>query len=319
MYQDKSLYSLLSKIFDTHPSPTGEREAYIWQDVFDGIQEFEEWLLSLKKDFKITKEYSNEHIIEQILIYDTFSKQICKCHILAIQKSISIIKKELKLSKEHEYPVDMDFIKGKLALLRDIMLDSYELIGSCEKYFLNKKPSFGVFRSRLFTSNEIFYSSKNLLRRHFYYTDNTFSSASVFLIRQSIETKVLNSLGIYNIIDKNKQIAKFKLEKLVEFITKNKNIEFPIDKSLLQKITKWTNIYIHRGVMQYHWQIILVHEVLQPLFSMGEGKTMKHLYGAVKIDKEYFENSLYDDILKYLDLEGSTINKVKASSEAIIE
>ena len=319
MHQDKSLYLLLNKIFDMPRSPTGEREKYNYEDIFVGIEDFEQWLLSLKKDFSIKKEYTNEHIAEQILIYNEISKQTCKYHILAIEKSISIIKKEIKLAKDNAYPVEMDYIKGKLALLRDILLDSYELVGKCESFFLEKPPSFELYRSRLFTSNEIFYSSKNLLRRYFYYTDNTHSSASVFLIRQAIETKILNSLGIYNIVDYNNEPAKVKFEKLVEFITKNKNIEFPIQKSLLLKIAKWTNVYIHRGIMQYHWQIIIVHEVLTPLFSMGEGKTMKHLFGAVKIKKEYFENDLYNEILRYLDLEDYKINKIDAKNEAIIE
>jgi len=319
MYQDKSLYLLLSKIFDMPRSLTGKKEKYNYEDIFVGIEDFEQWLLSLKKEFSIKKKYTNEHLAEHILIYNKISKQTCKYHILAIEKSISIIKQEIKLAKDNAYPVEMDYIKGKLALLRDILLDSYELVGKCESFFLEKPPSFELYRSRLFTSNEIFNSSENLLRRYFYYTDNTHSSASVFLIRQAIETKILNSLGIYNIVDYNNEPAKFKFEKLVEFITKNKNIEFPIQKSLLLKIAKWTNVYIHRGIMQYHWQIIIVHEVLKPLFSMGEGKTMKHLFGAVKLKKEYFENDLYNDILIYLDLKDYKINKIDAKNEAIIE
>ena len=233
--------------------------------------------------------------------------------------SISIIKKELIYAKENEYPVEMDFIKGKLALLRDILLDSYDLVGKCERLFLGKPPTFELYRSRLFASNSIFASSKNILRRHFYYIDNTFSSASVFLIRQAIETKILNSLGIYSIVDSNNEPVKFKLEKLVEFITNTEEIDFPIQKSLLLKITKWTNLYVHRGVLLYHWQIIIAHEVLQPLFSMGEGKTMMHLHGAVKIKKEYFEKDLYSDILKYLNLTNCKIDRVDANNEAIIE
>ena len=319
MNQEKSLYLLLSKIFDIHTSPTGEREEYSYEDIFVGIEDFEQWILSLKKDFSIKKKYSNEHIAEHILVYNEISKQTCKYHILAIDKSISIIKNEIQLAKENEYPVEMDYIKGKLALLRDILLDSYELVGKCESFFLEKPPSFGLYRSRLFTSNDIFNSSKNLLRRYFYYIDNTHSSASVFLIRQAIETKILNSLGIYSIVGGNNEPVKFKFEKLVEFITNNENINFPVQKSLLLKIAKWTNLYIHRGIMQYHWQIIIVHEVLKPLFSWGEGQTMRHLYGAVKIKKEYFENDLYNDILKYLNLEGNKINKINAKNEAIIE
>jgi len=319
MSTDKSLYKLLSGIFDMPRSPTGKKEQYSWSDIFNAIDDFESWLLSTKTDFSIKKEYSNEHIAEQVFINNDFTKLTCKYHIIAISNSISILKKELQLAKDNNYPVEMDYIKGKLALIRDILLDAYELVANCENHFLSKPPAFNLYRNRLFTSNDIFNSSKQLLRRHFYYVDNTFSSASVFLIRQAIETKILNSLGILSILDSNKTPVKFRLESLVEFITNNEHIEFPVQKSLLLKITKWTNIYIHRGLMQYHWLIILAHEILQPLFSMGVGNTITHIHGAVKINKDYFENNLHEDILKCLNFSNCEINKLDSGIEAIIE
>lgn len=319
MEKEKSLYMLLSRIFDLPPSPTGERYEYTWENIFDAIDSFEEWLISVKKEFLIKKNYSNIHIAEQIFSKNEFTHHTCKYHIILIHQSVTLIKKELRKSKENNYPVSMDYIKGKLVLLRDILIDTYELIGKCEKYFLSKPPTFKLYRNRLITSRDIFLSSKNILRRYFYYVDNSFSSASIFLIRQSIETKILNCLGIYNIVDINGKPQKFRIDSLVEFISENNNIEFPIEKSLLLKITKWTNIYIHRGVMDYHWVIMLAHNVLQPLFSMRQSTTAMHIHGAVKINKEYFDNHLYEDILRYLNLTECKINALESGIEALIE
>ena len=316
MDRDKDLYQFLHEIFDM-PNPFGEQKEYTWDDIFLKLTTYKDWITTLATDFSIKNQYSDEHIAEHIFCNQNISKTICKYHIVAIKQCIKDLEDELLASKKQDIPATEKYIKGKLALLKDIVLDTYELIGQCEEVFLQKKATLKLGRRRIFASNEIYNSSKNLLRRHFNYNDITFSSISVFLIRQSIETKILNSLGIYSILDENEEPVKFKLESIVEFINQNQNIEFPIKKSVLLKITKWTNYYIHRGIMHYHWQIMWAHKVLQPLFSMGIGKTQMYLYGAVKINKNYFENELETELLDYLNIADAKINK--CSPEAIIE
>jgi len=314
--RDKDLYQFLRNIFDM-PNPFGEQEEYTWEDILSKLATYKIWITTLITDFSIKKQYTDEHIAEHIFCNHNISKTICKYHIVAIKQCIKDLEDELLASKKQNIPATEKYIKGKLALLKDIVLDTYELIGQCEEVFLQKTATLKLGRRRIFASNEIYNNSKNLLRRHFYYNDITFSSISVFLIRQSIETKVLNSLGIYSIVDENDEAVKFKLESIVEFINQNENIKFPIKKSILLKITKWTNYYIHRGIMHYHWQIIWAHKVLQPLFSMGVGETKIHLYGAVKINKDYFDNKLEAELLKYLNITEAKINK--CNPEALIE
>lgn len=289
--------------------------------VIEQIKEYQKWIFELKKEFGIKKNYSMEHIAEQIFSKKIFDKNMCKMHILTMEIAIKDIYDDLlHLSEQNEnLDIHNHVIKGKLALLNDVILDINELIWKCKESFLNQPQTAKSYRRRLFDSREIFSASKDLLRRYFYYNDISFSSISVFLIRQSIEIKVLNCLGIFSIIDKDKMSKKFKLETLLDFIDKNENIEFPIKKSLLLKIIKWSNSYIHRGLMHYHWEIILVHKVLQPLFTMGVGKTTMSLNGAVKINKEYFENKLYEDLLKCLDFNVDETEIIKIKPEAIIE
>jgi hypothetical protein len=226
------------------------------KEVISSIKEYQKWVQALKKDFSITKNYTLEHIAEQIFSESSFDRNICKMHILAIEFSINELLKELEKIFEQDNNISIyeHFIKGKLALLRDIILDINELIWKCKEVFLEEPQTRKSGRRRLFDSREVFLSSKNLLRRHFYYDDISFSSISVFLIRQSIELKILNCLGIYKIVNKNNIAQKFKIEKIIEFIEQSNKIYFPIKKSLLLKITKWTNAYIHRGIMHYHWQ-----------------------------------------------------------------
>jgi len=294
---------------------------YSLKEVIGSTKEYQKWILTLKKDFSITKNYTLEHIAEQIFSESSFDKNRCKMHILAIEFSINELLKELEkiFEQDSEISISEHFIKGKLSLLRDIILDINELIWQCKEIFLEQPQSRKSGRRRLFDSREVFISSKNLLRRHFYFDDISFSSISVFLIRQSIELKVLNCLGVYSIVDKEDKPQKVKLEKVIEFIEQSDKIEFPVKKSLLLKITKWTNAYVHRGIMHYHWQIVLAQNILLPLFKMGEGKTIMSVYGAVKIDKEYFEAKLHNDLLKYLGLDIDKVKICRIKEEAIVE
>jgi hypothetical protein len=312
------IYDLLSSIFNNHQSLDSNEEKFTWGDIINSLEQYIEWLNDVGKEFGLKKDYTNEHLAEQLFSYTEFNKQQCKYHIYALSKYIKELYEELKVTKNNSNFCDSDFVKGKLALLKDLIWDGFELIGLCEEEFLERSATIGFGRRRLFSSNEIFYSSIALIRRHFTYNDITYSSLAVFQIRQAIETKVLNSLGVALIVDEHGEPAKFKLEILIDFIDKSDKILFPVKKSLLLKITKWTNYYIHRGIMNYHWLIMLAHEVLIPLFKSGKGKKIYSIYGAVKIDEAYFKNNLEKDLLEHLGL--SNCNFVKLSHpEAIIE
>lgn len=287
-----------------------------WELILESLELYEKWVLDTICSFSGRRNYSDEHVAQQIFSVVQISKSMAKIHVIAIHECIKELKTELEKAKG-QFSVTEKYVKGKLALLRDIVLDSYEFIGYCEKNFLNKPLTKGLVRRRKFASNEIFNCSRELLRRNYSYDDITFSSIPVFLIRQAIETKVLNSLGIHAINDSSENPVKFKIERIIEFITENEKIEFPINKSILLKISKWTNFYIHSGVMDFHWKIIWAHKILKPLFSMGMGKTVISIYGSVKIDRNYYEYNLENDLLNYLDLKGAKIIKIRP--EAIIE
>lgn len=72
--------------------------------------------------------------------------------------------------------------------------------------------------------------------------------------------------------------------------------------------------------MHYNWEIILAHKVLEPLFRIGQGKTMMSIYGAVKIKKDYFNTKMYDDLIKKLELNKNNVKIIKMQNpEAIVE
>jgi len=63
---------------------------------------------------------------------------------------------------------------------------------------------------------------------------------------------------------------------------------------------------------------MFAHKILKPLFSYGEGKRIRSIYGSIKIEKNWYENEFERDLLKVLNIENGRIIKLN-SCEAIVE
>lgn len=123
-----------------------------------------------------------------------------------------------------------------------------------------------------------------------YYELSSFN-ASVFLIRQSIELKIKNALGIDYILNDQLLMEKIPGDIFIDFIYNNDKIDFPnIQKSILIKIHKWTNYFIHGGFIVYIWQIHIAHKLLEELFKDD----------AIRIEKQYYDNQLKSALETYI-------------------
>lgn len=140
-------------------------------------------------------------------------------------------------------------------------------------------------------SSDVFASSKRL--KLYLSSTNELSSfnTSVFLIRQSIELKIKNSLGIDYILNDFGLMEKIPGDNLINFVYNNKNISFSIiNKSIIKKIHKWTNYFIHGGFIIYIWQIHIAHKILEKLFT----------YDSITIEKDYYNNNLKIELENYI-------------------
>jgi hypothetical protein len=127
---NQRIFSVLEKIF--YKRSDEKDEIYTWDDIFQALSEYISWVDKIKQDFEIKREYDIEHIAEQLFSLGDFNKQICKYHISMLYISLKKIEYELRDS-EKKFNVTNDFIKGELALLKDLVWDGSELIGACEK------------------------------------------------------------------------------------------------------------------------------------------------------------------------------------------
>lgn len=156
----------------------------------------------------------------------------------------------------------------------------------------NRVNSFETFNSSMLLKNDL----------------NPFSpllsfNSSVFLIRQSIELKLKNILGIdYTINTDNGNLICIPGDKLLDFVFDNPNIEIPntLEKDIIRNIHKWTQIFIHGGFITNIWQIHIAHKILFPLFEPNYHMNTWSIYGSVKIKKYYYDNELENELISYL-------------------
>jgi hypothetical protein len=102
---------------------------------------------------------------------------------------------------------------------------------------------------------------------------------SIFLLRQSIELVMLNAFGIRYATDQKGNYLKIQPERLFDLIdVTKKNNDFPVEKSIIEKIHTRTQPFVHAGHMWYIWEIEWAQYVLRPLFEMGNIKIKKEFY-----------------------------------------
>jgi len=114
------------------------------------------------------------------------------------------------------------------------------------------------------------------------------SSSTPFIIRQTIEYKIMRILGINYYLVNGKPDIKF-MSKLFKTLEINKTyLTTKIDFDFLKKIHSWSSKYIHGGYRPYPWQTETALNYLQDLFYSGQTSNPNNysLYAGVEIENE---------------------------------
>ncbi|WP_297286232.1 hypothetical protein [uncultured Brachyspira sp.] len=208
-----------------------------------------------------------------------------------------------------------EIFNGFLEYYSCLYYNIIEIIVELELNYGIEPSKSAILRNRI-DSNETFISSlrlKNYLNSFSYIS--SFNS-SVFLIRQSIELKLKNMLGIDYIINyDNGKLVKIPGDRLLNFAFKNKNIKVPdtLESDIIKKIHDWTQIFIHGGFIINIWQIHIAHVILKELFMpntySNTEKRIFSIYGSISMSKSYYNNQLEMEILNYLKKEPKIANQ----------
>ncbi|MFH0958477.1 MAG: hypothetical protein V1897_07205, partial [Pseudomonadota bacterium] len=194
---------------------------------------------------------------------------------------------------------NMHDVKGILSLMNDYLyhvimfLDRYTNVieGVMPNYSWAKRDV--VFSTEPFGAAGIFLFGLHESER---FGAFVVQPTSIFLIRQAIELRVKNALGIEH-FSYDGELLKVPLEVLFEVIDNNPRIQFPIKLSILRNIRKWSNYYIHAGVIPSPWIIEWGLHLLAPLFRGGKAGGQSSIFGSVIMEKVYYDKGLADDII----------------------
>ena len=77
--------------------------------------------------------------------------------------------------------------------------------------------------------------------------------ASIAVVRQMIELRMRRAFAALALIDTNGNIYPLDLSSVFDILKKYNNIVYPGKLTSIERIYKWSNLYIHSGVGDYAW------------------------------------------------------------------
>ncbi len=271
-----------------------------------------------KTVFGRKQNYTNEHIAEMVFECFFDENQIkcyIKCSWQAVEKYLKRSFEETKQYIENEQIKKHDKTQ-RLKYFWDVVFDVVLFLSYAESTLDKSHKRYGLGKRTIANSSEVFDASIDHLKHYLHI--KTFSEfirqpTAAFLLRQAIELRIKNCLGIYVIYDKSGMPAKITPDTFIDFIYDNDKITIPIKKSILRKIHSWTNYYIHGGMLPELWKIELAQFLLTDLFSGGEMPGVgSSVYGSIQIDKTYYENQMHLDIIDFMI---KNINQYKSATQ----
>lgn len=239
------------------------------------------------------KEYSDEHIAHQIFFGERETSQMktwVQYELCALMRSLERIY-TLILSHYQEAGFGQ-YIYDTVKILQEVLTEAVPFLDYGHYHVTGKSAGYGWGKRNVINSLEVFEASKMLFRESIYNIIGDFAvrPTSVFLIRQAIELRIKNALGIRTITDTNGEIQKVSGEKLLPLLTeKPEMVELPVDPSLLPKIWGWSNYWVHGGFAPYTWEIEWAHHILRSLFSRGSHGNHYSVFGSIKIKRQYYD------------------------------
>lgn len=212
------------------------------------------------------KTYSVEHLAEKI--YDELEEKWY--FIFNTQVIIGSIKRKkeelLGLRQDEDY--DLSPYAGYFLALEDILIDVSEFLISFANWKqIDTNLWAKAFMRKRVSAFEVFSSGRAISRRNVYINDFSVPPLAIFQLRQAIELKVCEILNVRVIVDDKDNIVKVTGEKFLPLLNED-NFIMPAKKSILLKIHKWANAYVHLGYIDDYWKIEFAQFYLTQFFAI---------------------------------------------------
>ena len=118
-------------------------------------------------------------------------------------------------------------------------------------------------------------------------------------IRQAIEIKVKEVIGIQGIEKEGGGFSFVPISDLIKFLVEDKKyLNLPINIRYLEYINTWTNTFVHTGIVPFFWQSLEVIDLLEDLFSIEQNGSIS-LEGFKYRKPSFNINELKKDLEEY--------------------
>lgn len=245
--------------------------AQFFQDFKAGVDCILMLLLRIK-EYHCKKEYSDNHLASMIYLPKQQYKDYFSCNIQVIIKSVGRYKNNILAWENHCGFEDNHFLRGQCTFFMEMLVDisafldemyrmkatfyeemkKHGMLADNTALFVTKPQPKACRRTRLMAA-EILHASRQIVSRHLYLNDMSSVPVAIFQLRQAIEIRMLEILGIDSIIEDDglpKKITGnsfFDIPNLTDFVI------FPLDLSNIKKIYSWTNLYVHMAICNNYW------------------------------------------------------------------
>ena len=274
---------------------------------FERLSEFHQTILSkLNQAIQIPESVKNS--TDTDIALQLFSEH-CDTEYYAesSRRSLERIYNEIIDNKAH---YDSAYFRGAVNLYYEIHFDIQSCFGNCGR------------RSQQSADLDIFRLSKELMRHTFFWNMPVIPS-SIILIRQSIETKILQTFGIQEVQKQDGTKAIIGINKILKFCKLKAQagiMDFPVDIDLIIKINTWCNLYVHTGNFSMStWTVEWLQHSLSPLFSGGSDRNWMSLDRSITIDDAYLHQSLFPDLESHLSSRRNPITVVHGDHKFLIK
>ena len=265
---------------------------YMLNNEFGGIEEHLLKSLQLKKWCN----YSDDEVIDSILAKtnkERIKKKKQKDYYNANGKcAVDILKFIFTQDLYEKLKLAPALVKNNYYhILKYIMLDIEQLINEHENNIKNSKKHCSNPHRPIHTM-----ALHNVLRQSAYGRASFHSfadieiDASIAVVRQMIELRMRRAFAALALIDTNGNIYPLDLSSVFDILKKYNNIVYPGKLTSIERIYKWSNLYIHSGVGDYAWITYFLERYLRP-FSFGERKSdgSWSYANGIRLPKETFE------------------------------
>lgn len=239
-------------------------------------------LLAKIKEYHCKKEYSDSHLASMIYLPKQKYKDYFSCNTQVIVKSVVRYKDNILAWEKDCGFEDNYFLRGQCTFFQEMLIDisafndemyrmkaafykelkKQRMMDEDTNLFVAKCRPRMCRRTRLMAS-EILHASQQVVSRHLYLNDMSPVPVAIFQLRQAIEIRMLEILGIDSIVEDDGLPKKITGNVFLDIPQMTGSVIFPLKLSNIKKIYSWTNIYVHLAICNNYWLLDFAQNYLK--------------------------------------------------------